>query len=77
MPQKTPTVTFKNIKKEVSGDDTPKVQWYEMTTKQLFGDKKSVLFSLPGAFTPICSTFQLPLFDSLYSDFTDLGIDEV
>ena len=77
MPQKTPTVTFKNIKKEASDDDTPKVQWYEMTTKQLFSDKKSVLFSLPGAFTPICSTFQLPLFDSLYTDFTDLGIDEV
>ena len=44
MPQKTPTVTFKNIKKEASGDDTPKVQWYEMTTKQLFGDKNPFYF---------------------------------
>ncbi len=44
MPQKTPTVTFKNIRREASGDDTPNVQWYEMTTKQLFGDENPFYF---------------------------------
>ena len=77
MPQKIPSVTFKNIKRISTEGEGTSIQWFEKTTKEMFGDKKTVLFSLPGAFTPICSTFQLPLFDSLYSDFRNLGIDEV
>ena len=36
-----------------------------------------VLFSLPGAFTPTCSTYQLPDFDKLFPDFQSKGIDEI
>ena len=43
----------------------------------MFKNKKVILFSLPGAFTPTCSTFQLPDFDKLYNDFKNLGIDEI
>ena len=39
--------------------------------------KKSILFSLPGAFTPTCSTYQLPDFNKLYDEFKSLGIDEI
>ena len=74
---KIPSVTFQTIKKKPNIDDVPKIQWSKHTSKELFGKKRSILFSLPGAFTPICSTFQLPLFESLYSDFRDLGIDEI
>ena len=35
------------------------------------------MFSLPGAFTPTCSTFQLPDFDKLYDEFKQYGIDEI
>ena len=77
MYKKVPSVSFQTIKKRAENGDAPKIEWFEHTSKELFGNKRSILFSLPGAFTPICSTFQLPLFDSLYSDLRDLGIDEV
>ena len=34
--------------------------WVLKRTQDLFNDKEVVVFSLPGAFTPTCSTFQLP-----------------
>ena len=39
--------------------------------------KKVILFSLPGAFTPTCSTFQFPGFEKLYEQFKSFGIDEI
>jgi peroxiredoxin len=42
-----------------------------------FDNKRVVVFSLPGAFTPTCSNYQLPAYDDLYQEFIDLGIDEV
>jgi peroxiredoxin len=39
--------------------------------------KKVILFGLPGAFTPTCSTYQLPGFDELMSKFSQLGIDDI
>ena len=47
------------------------------TSSDYFGNKRVILFSLPGAFTPTCSTFQLPDFNKLYDDFKEFGIDEI
>ena len=47
------------------------------TTDQLFGNKRVVMFSLPGAFTPTCSSQQLPGFESMYAEFKAQGIDEI
>ena len=44
---------------------------------QLFDGKKVVIFSLPGAFTPTCSAYQLPGFEEKYDEFTALGIDAI
>ena len=52
-------------------------EWKDVSTKELFGDKKVVIFSLPGAFTPTCSGEQLPTYDKMYSQFKDKGIDDV
>ena len=52
-------------------------EWVDIDTNQLFKNKKVILFSLPGAFTPTCSGQQLPMYDSLYSKFKDQGFDEV
>ena len=51
--------------------------WVDKTTDELFKNKKIILFSLPGAFTPTCSGQQLPTYDEMYNKFTDLGIDDV
>jgi len=47
------------------------------TTAELFDGKRVVIFSLPGAFTPTCSAYQLPGFEEKYDDFIGLGIDDI
>jgi len=47
------------------------------TTSDLFAGKRVVIFSLPGAFTPTCSAYQLPGFEDNYDEFTALGIDAI
>jgi peroxiredoxin len=47
------------------------------TTDDLFADKRVVIFSLPGAFTPTCSTYQLPGFEEQYEQFEARDIDEI
>lgn len=52
-------------------------EFVDVSTQELFAGKRVVLFSLPGAFTPTCSNFQLPGFDLDYQKFRDQGIDDV
>ena len=47
------------------------------TSKELFDGKRVVLFSLPGAFTPTCSAYQIPGFEEKYDDFIGSGIDDI
>ena len=47
------------------------------TTNELFSQKKVLIFGLPGAFTPTCSSYQLPGFEEAYDEIKSLGIDEV
>ena len=51
--------------------------WKTMTTADYFAGKRVVLFALPGAFTPTCSTTHLPGYDAAYDEIKSLGIDEV
>lgn len=46
-------------------------------TSDYFANRKIVLFSVPGAFTPTCSAHHLPGFIQQAGDFTDLGIDAI
>ena len=48
-----------------------------LTTDDYFKGKRVVLFALPGAFTPTCSTSHLPGYESAYADILKLGIDDV
>ena len=47
------------------------------TSADLFDGKRVVIFSLPGAFTPTCSAYQLPGFEEKYEKFAALGIDDI
>ena len=51
-------------------------EWVTKTTKDLFVGKKTVVFLVPGAFTPTC-TNQLPAFDKAYKSFTEKGVEQV
>ncbi len=52
-------------------------EFVNRTSSELFGGKRVVIFSLPGAFTPTCSAYQLPGFEEKYEEFQALGIDEI
>jgi glutaredoxin-like protein len=54
------------------GDD-----WQKMSSSSLFAGKKVILFSLPGAFTPTCSSTHLPRYNQLAGTFKKLGVDEI
>ena len=51
--------------------------WDEVSLDSLMEDKTIVVVGLPGAFTPTCSTFQLPTFEEMYDQFIESGVDEV
>jgi peroxiredoxin len=52
-------------------------EFVNKTSADLFDGKRVVVFSLPGAFTPTCSAYQLPGFEEKYDDFIGLGIDDI
>ncbi len=52
-------------------------QWVNITTDELFKDKTVIVFSLPGAFTPTCSSAHLPRYNELFPVFKKQGIDSV
>jgi peroxiredoxin len=72
-----PHVTFKTrVRNEALGGPNP-YEWRDLTSEQIFKGKKVVLFALPGAFTPTCSSTHLPRYEELYDEFKALGVDEV
>ncbi len=66
--KKVPQVTFKTRKDG---------QWVDVTSGQLFNHKNVVVFSLPGAFTPTCSSTHVPGYNRLVPQFKENGVDEV
>ncbi len=77
MPSHVPSVTFKTrVRDESIGGDNP-FRWQDVTTDDIFKGKKVVVFSLPGAFTPTCSTSHLPRYEEHYEEFKALGVDKV
>ena len=72
-----PKVTFKTRVRDDSIEGPNPYRWEDKTTDDYFKGKRVVLFSLPGAFTPTCSTYQLPGFEENYDRIRNAGVDEV
>jgi len=66
--EKVPQVTFRTR----AGHD-----WVDVTTDDIFKGKTVVVFSLPGAFTPTCSSTHVPRFNQLASTFKAHGVDDI
>src|SRR3546814_7540955 len=67
--RQVPDVVLKTrVRDESIGGDNP-FRWQDMRTGDLFRNKRVVVFSLPGAFTPTCTTEQCPAFERFYEDF--------
>lgn len=52
-------------------------EWVDVTTSEIFAGKTVIVFSLPGAFTPTCSSSHVPRFNQLAPVFKKQGIDEI
>ena len=71
--------------KDKTGDRVPQVnfrtrrghEWVEVSSSELFDNRTVVVFSLPGAFTPTCSSSHVPRYNQLAPSFKQAGIDEV
>jgi glutathione-dependent peroxiredoxin len=66
--QKVPQVTFRTRSES---------DWKPLTTDDIFKGKTVVLFSLPGAFTPTCSSTHLPRYNELAPAFFANGVDAI
>lgn len=72
-----PNIIFHyRVRDESIGGDNP-FRWQDVSSNEIFANKRVVVFSLPGAFTPTCSTMQVPGFEAAYEEIRSLGVDEV
>lgn len=74
-----PDLTFPiRVRDESIGGDNP-YRWDTMSITEQFANRRCVIFSLPGAFTPTCSTMQVPSFEekAANGEFAAYGIDDV
>jgi len=72
-----PDVTLKTRVRDESVKGPNPFRWQDRQTQEMFGKGRIVIFSLPGAFTPTCSTEQCPAFERQYDDLRAAGADEV
>mmetsp|Transcript_9367 Transcript_9367/g.12127 ORF Transcript_9367/g.12127 Transcript_9367/m.12127 type:complete len:233 (+) Transcript_9367:35-733(+) len=71
-----PNVTFKTRVRIESDDENP-FDWKDVTSEDYFKGKRTVVFALPGAFTPTCSSTHLPGYEAAYEEIKALGVDEI
>lgn len=66
--ERVPNVTFRT--RTTDG-------WLNITTNELFAGKTVIVFSLPGAFTPTCSSTHVPGYNELARTFQENGVDDI
>ena len=72
-----PQITFKTRVRDESVEGENPFRWQDVTSDEIFKGKRIVLFALPGAFTPTCSTTHAPGYEKGYDEMKALGVDEV
>jgi len=66
--QTVPNVTFRTRQGH---------EWVDVTTDEVFKGKTVVVFSLPGAFTPTCSSTHVPRYNQLAATLKAHGVDDI
>ena len=74
---RVPDVVFKTRVRDESVEGPNPFRWQDRTTQEVFGGKRVVVFALPGAFTPTCSSTHLPRYEELYDEIRAQGVDEI
>ena len=77
MNRSVPNTSFQTrVRDESIGGENP-FRWETVSSDAIFKGRTVALFSLPGAFTPTCSTSHLPRYEELCEEFYAAGVDEV
>lgn len=72
-----PDVVFKTrVRDDTLAGPNP-YRWEDVSTERIFAGRRVVVFSLPGAFTPICSGEQCPAFELAYAAICACGVDDI
>jgi len=66
--QSVPQVTFHTRRNH---------EWVDVSTDEVFKGRTVIVFSLPGAFTPTCSSTHVPRYNQLAPVFKQHGVDDV
>ncbi len=77
MENRVPNITFKTRVRDESVEGPNPFRWEDISSDDIFAGKKVVVFALPGAFTPTCSSTHLPGFEAKYAELKALGVDEI
>lgn len=75
--KRVPEVVFKTRVRDESIEGDNPFRWQDVSSDEIFANRRVVLFALPGAFTPTCSSTHLPGFEAKYQELRDLGVDEI
>ena len=76
-PQYVPEASLHTRQRMEAPDGTATFDWKPLTTADVFGGQRVVLFAAPGAYTPACSDAHLPGYERLYEDFRAEGVDRI
>ncbi len=75
--KQVPEVIFKTrVRDESVGGPNP-FRWQDVNSKDIFTGRKVIVFALPGAFTPTCSSTHLPGYEEKFEEFKALGVDDI
>ena len=77
LPSTLPVVTFRTRVYDSTVAEPNPYTWKNLTSWDFFAGGRVLIFSLPGAFTPTCDTFQLPRFEELAPEFYAKNIDDI
>ena len=74
---RVPDAIFRTRVRDESVEGENPFRWQDVTSAEIFGGRKVVVFALPGAFTPTCSSTHLPRYEELYEEFAAAGVDDI
>jgi len=77
MKTEVPNVIFRTRQRNDALEGPNPFEWKDVSSEEVFANKRIVLFAIPGAFTPTCSTTHLPGYEAKYAEFEKAGVDEV
>lgn len=75
--RRVPNTTFRTRVRNDQLEGPNPFEWKDLTSDDIFAGKRVVLFAIPGAFTPTCSSTHLPGYEANYDAFKAEGVDEV